>query len=30
MRQPNFAVLNRGCHLYIRHGGHRIGHWPTS
>jgi len=30
-RQPNFAALNRGCHLYrpMRQGGHHVGHWPT-
>jgi len=28
-RQPNFAALNRGCHLPIRQGGHHVGHWPT-
>jgi len=28
-RQPNFAMLNRGRHLYIRQGGHHVGHWPT-
>jgi len=27
-RQPNFAALNRGRHLYSA-GGHHIGHWPT-
>ena len=28
-RQPNFAALNRGRHLYIRQGDHQVGHWPT-
>jgi len=23
------AALNRGRHLYIRQGGHHVGHWPT-
>jgi len=27
-RQPNFAALNRGRHLYSA-GGHHVGHWPT-
>ena len=27
-RQPNFAALNRGRHLYA-HGDHHVGHWPT-
>jgi len=27
-RQPNFAALNRGRHLYLP-GGHHVGHWPT-
>ena len=26
-RQPNFAALNRGRHLYSA--GHHVGHWPT-
>jgi len=26
-RQPNFAALSRGRHLW--QGGHHIGHWPT-
>ena len=28
-RQPNCAALRRGCHLYIRQGGHHVGHQPT-
>jgi len=27
-RQPNFAALNRGRHLYMQ-GGHHVWHWPT-
>ena len=27
-RQPNFAALNRGRHLYWA-GRHHFGHWPT-
>ena len=27
-RQPNFAALNRGRHLYSA-GRHHVGHWPT-
>jgi len=27
-RQPIFAALNRGCHLYST-GGHHVGHWST-
>jgi len=27
-RQPNFAALNRGRHLYSA-GGHHVWHWPT-
>jgi len=27
-RQPNFAALNGGRHLYSQ-GGHHVGHWPT-
>jgi len=27
-RQPNFAALNRGRHLYSE-GGHLVGHWST-
>ena len=27
-RQPNFAALNRGRHLYSA-GDHHVGHWPT-
>jgi len=28
-RQPNFAVFSRRRHLYIRQGGHHVGHRPT-
>jgi len=27
-RQPNFAAMDRRHHLYIRQGGHHVGHWP--